>query len=646
MDKRPIKLCVCFVIVIQLCSGIYIQVPTIKPFNKVGQECPYDCSCNYDESSSYCDNGFSLSSLTDRTFMYSLKSLSIRRVEDVLLHIRLDEFTSLENLDLSSNVITILPEFSFKSNERLTDLKLSNNYIHEISVSTFSSQKDLTSLDLSHNNIRMCETDLFDALENLVYLNLSKNAITSLPLGVFKNQKALKVLDLSSNNMVYVTVEMLLGPLALQALNISRNNLVTISKDVASFSDHLAQFIISKNNFDCSCELEPIINKIIDNPLKFGNPDELICNRTYKLIELENQTLPCHPPRIEFISNSSSILTRHSTVLQCQSNGRPSSVNYWTTPLGINFSKESVRLLLRSYNITTIPFGTYKGCTGSLGIETKVIIQDDDSLFIDSMRGFLAGQFTCVCVNGIGSSNATVDLDIHEAITATKFMSMYIGAGCSFLFFLTGVIIGSISLCVQKCSCCCACCKCCSCAANEEEDKEFKFTVEDVDNIEQQKHSTLESCNSNDSYGSPDPPGTPFNSPIEQTPGASPMKCHTPNIENGEKSKSPNIKDTLDEVKVRLEKKMEKVRGHYHSIKESGSVYLTNIKDTGHQAKIKVKAGVVSGMEQVKFGVKSIKEFCGTGDMGAQTISALSFAPVPQTEVDVETDTGKQTTAV
>jgi hypothetical protein len=123
---------------------------------------------------------------------------------------------------------------------------------------------------------------------------------------------------------------------------------------------------------------------------------------------------------------------------------------------------------------------------------------------------------------------------------------------------------------------------------------------------------------------------------MEQTPRSSPRKCPTPSIDCSEKSKSPNIKDTLDEVKVRLEKKMIKVRGHYNSIRESGSVYLTNIKDSGKNAANKVTAGVVIGMEQVKYGVKSIKQFCGTGDMGSQTISALSFSENVDTEMTTE----------
>lgn len=640
---------VCVLILIQLCSGIYIKVPSTKePVHKM--ECPYDCFCNFQQSYIACDNGFSLLSLTDRTFMYRLKTVSIKRLEEVLLRVRFDQFTNLENLDLSSNVISTVPESSFRLNTKLTNLKLRNNYIHSFGASTFSTLRSLSSLDLSHNNIHSLDSPLFNTLNNLEYLNISKNALTNLPLGLFTMLKRLKVLDLSSNNIVYLTTEMLFGLSALKTLNISRNNLVTISNDVTLLSDRFVNFIVTKNNLDCSCELKPLIERISKNPLKYGNPEELICNNTFKLVEMENQTLPCTPPEVTFISNSSDILARRSVLLRCKSMNDSRAINYWKTPSGTFFSHENVRLVLKSYNVTTTSYAYYKGC--NLGRGAKVSIQDDGALYIDSMRGFLAGKFTCVAVNGVGSTNSSVDVGIYEAITDVKYMSLFICAGCSFLFFMIGVVMGSISLCVQKCSCCCSCCQCCSCAPAEdkledgieEDDEACKFTVEDIDEIERQKLSTLESCNSNDSYYSYEPPDTPFNSPTEQTPRSSPRKCPTPSVDFSDKSRSPNIKDTLDEVKVRLEKKMIKVRGHYHSIKESGSVYLTNIKDSGKHAANKVTAGVVIGMEQVKYGVKSIKEFCGTGDMGSQTISAVSFS----TNVDTEMTTGevKTTTTV
>lgn len=649
MKMKKCEEVVCVLILIQLCSGIYIKVPSTKePVHKM--ECPYDCFCNFQQSYIACDNGFSLLSLTDRTFMYRLKTVSIKRLEEVLLRVRFDQFTNLENLDLSSNVISTVPESSFRLNTKLTNLKLRNNYIHSFGASTFSTLRSLSSLDLSHNNIHSLDSPLFNTLNNLEYLNISKNALTNLPLGLFTMLKRLKVLDLSSNNIVYLTTEMLFGLSALKTLNISRNNLVTISNDVTLLSDRFVNFIVTKNNLDCSCELKPLIERISKNPLKYGNPEELICNNTFKLVEMENQTLPCTPPEVTFISNSSDILARRSVLLRCKSMNDSRAINYWKTPSGTFFSHENVRLVLKSYNVTTTSYAYYKGC--NLGRGAKVSIQDDGALYIDSMRGFLAGKFTCVAVNGVGSTNSSVDVGIYEAITDVKYMSLFICAGCSFLFFMIGVVMGSISLCVQKCSCCCSCCQCCSCAPAEdkledgieEDDEACKFTVEDIDEIERQKLSTLESCNSNDSYYSYEPPDTPFNSPTEQTPRSSPRKCPTPSVDFSDKSRSPNIKDTLDEVKVRLEKKMIKVRGHYHSIKESGSVYLTNIKDSGKHAANKVTAGVVIGMEQVKYGVKSIKEFCGTGDMGSQTISAVSFS----TNVDTEMTTGevKTTTTV
>ncbi|CAC5365841.1 unnamed protein product [Mytilus coruscus] len=599
--KSVLSINVILLILVHLSSSAYIPILSTKhpDMMVVNIKCPYECTCDFQISRAVCQNGFSLSILKDRRHMYQLKTLTIKRVEEVLMKITFDKFTMLENLDLSSNVISEVPKNAFKGNKKLKTLKLMNNYIDVLNFETFSSLSELVTLDLSHNNLHTFDSRLFDDLKNLEYLNLSMNAITDLPLGAFKELKNLRILDLTSNDLVHLTMPMLVGMETLHTLNISHNDLATIPDAVAQFSDNVFEFIISKNNFDCSCELQPLIKRIKANPSKYGNSDDLICNGKYHLLELENITMPCAPPEVYFITNSSSILARQSVLLQCKSYGVPQPVNYWKSPWGINFAQENVGNILQSYNISTVSSASYIGY--SLGLESIVEMKDGDSLYIDVMRGYFAGKFTCVTLNGIGASNFSMEVGIHDAIADTKSISYYIGAGSAFVILITGIIIG-----------------CCNCAETVPMEKDIKYTIEDIDELEEGKLSTLDSCASNEFYFSPDQPDTPFNSPTEQTPRESPRKCPTPSVDSSDKSKSPNIKDTLDEVKVRLEKKMEKVRGHYNSLKETGSGYLSNIKGS---AAIKV----ASGVESVKFGVRSIKEFCGTGDMGTQTISALSF---------------------
>lgn len=617
-----------FFVMIHFCWSIYLPKPSTHQPELIQAEpkCPYDCSCNFDLSYAICQNGFSLSLINDKFHMYQLRALSIKRVEDVLYVVDFDKFTKLENLDLRGNVISEVPDKSFHGLTVLKSLNLNSNYIHGLNKTVFKGLHSLQKLDISHNVLHTIEEELLDDLENLEVLNLSMNAIVTLPLGAFKNLRKLRVLDLTANELVQLTLPMFDGLVQLQVLNISHNNLVTVSETLAYFSDRLSEFIVSKNNFDCSCELVPLIDRIKSDPFKYGDPSEFICNGRFKLQQLENVTMPCELPKVYYISNSTSIMPHNSVLLQCESFGVPMSIHYWHTPWGENFAHVHVKDILKSYNISTISHSSYAGY--SLGLVSEISIKEDGALYINGMRGYFAGDYVCVALNGIGSSNYSVHLGIHTPIDGEVYtMAMVHGAGCMFLSLLVGIVIGLISLCVQKCSCC-KCCSCCSCA--EATKPEFKFTIEEIiDREDNNKHSTLESCNSNDSYYSLEPPGTPFNSPLDQTPRASPLKCPTPNMENGDRSKvSPNIKDTLDEVKVRLEKKMEKVRGHYHSIKETGSVYLSTIKGSA-------ATKVASGMEQVKFGVRSIKEFCGTGDMGTQTISALSFGP----DVDMATQT-------
>ncbi len=107
-----------------------------------------------------------------------------------------------------------------------------------------------------------------------------------------------------------------------------------------------------------------------------------------------------------------------------------------------------------------------------------------------------------------------------------------------------------------------------------------------------------------------------------------------------------------------VEKHKEKIRTRAHRMRESSSQYMQSIRETGtikmhniresssqyvrsmrssgtnaiqgiressSQYAHRVRAGVVMGVEQVKYHVQSMREFCGTGDIG-QTISTVSVS--------------------
>ncbi|WAR14702.1 hypothetical protein MAR_004807 [Mya arenaria] len=146
------------------------------------------------------------------------------------------------------------------------------------------------------------------------------------------------------------------------------------------------------------------------------------------------------------------------------------------------------------------------------------------------------------------------------------------------------------------------------------------------------------------------PPDPPVNSPTLR---CSPDKCVTPTNSEMDPSKgsSQHIWEQLDEVRSRLYygagRKIEKVRSHVRSftdtgslkireMKDAGSMKIQSIKESGSHAASVAKKTVTSGMFQVKYSVQSIKEFCGTGEMGPGTVSMVSVSTDVDTHEEVK----------
>ncbi|KAJ8320317.1 hypothetical protein KUTeg_001904, partial [Tegillarca granosa] len=178
---------------------------------------------------------------------------------------------------------------------------------------------------------------------------------------------------------------------------------------------------------------------------------------------------------------------------------------------------------------------------------------------------------------------------------------------------------------------------CSLCCEDEDAEKEFSKIDDKVESQESSESPTSTLRSENFFYDDDFTPTTPLNSPYGRTPRASPMKCVTP-VESPEKWRNSKVLDTLDEVKNRLEKRMDRVRGHVKAIRSSGSQYIQTIKETGSSAYGRVRAGMVIGVEQMKYGYQSIREFCGTGEMGNQTMSMIS--------VSTDVDTNEKSTVV
>ncbi|XP_052678741.1 leucine-rich repeat and fibronectin type-III domain-containing protein 2-like [Crassostrea angulata] len=619
--------------------SVYIQsISTHAPKkNNSIPDCPRFCECDQAKNV-YCSSyyeGFSFNSIPNALTVRSLNLFGGLRS----IPVEVRSLTGLRKLDLSRNSLTIVDKVTIGNPEILQMLDLSSNDIVKISPGAFTELVNLEILSLSENNLQTLPKDLFLGLTNLKTLRLSFNRIFSVPLGLFDHLHSLEELDLGSNIIQWLPGGVFQNMTNLKTLKLSENNLRSLSPDVLSHMKNYHDFSIELygNPWDCSCKLENFLEFLFLYKTNVSHLDMLVCHSPArllgtKLLDLVQTELRCDIPVIDEISDSQEVVVGSTVTLHCRASAENHAIGYWVTPLGEKISHIYYQEMLEQMNITTKPHLKYKHYGD---VFSEASISQNNTLTLTNFRDVFNETFQCVMINSAGNGTATLTLTAVTRLFTVEWVSMVVGGICALTALVIGLLVGTTKLCAIHI------CKCpCVLFEPRKPSNEPNYTFEEyTDDQNTYNRSSDDQDSYDDSYQQDESLlKVPVNSPVARTPRSSPRKCATPTPEEYLEKSRGNTNNTLNEVKVRLERKMEKVKSRVHSIRESGSQYLITIKDTGSIAANRVKAGVAMGVEQVKFGVMSMKEFCGTGDM-AQTVSVVSV----NTDVDSEEKSTKIT---
>lgn len=620
-------------------NSVYIQsISTLTPKkNNSEPDCPRFCECDHAKNA-YCASyyeGFSFNSIPSALIVRSLNLFGGLKS----IPVEVQSLTGLKKLDLSRNSLTTIGKVTFRNPDRLQMLDLSSNDIVKISAGAFTELVNLEILSLSENNLQTLPKDLFLGLTNLKTLRLSFNRIFSIPLGLFDQLHSLEELDLRSNVIHWIPGGVFQNLTNLKTLKLSENNLRSLSPDVLSDMKNYHDFSMELygNPWDCSCELENFLEFLFLYKANVSHLDMLDCYSPAKLLgtkllDLVQTKLRCDIPIIDEISDSQEVVVGSSVTLHCQASAENHAIGYWVSPMGEKISHIYNQEMLEQMNITTKPHLKYKH-NGDVFSEAS--ISQNNTLTLTNFRDVFNETFVCVMVNSAGNDTATLTLTAVTQLFTVEWVSLVIGGISALTALVFGLLVGTIKLCAIHI------CKCqCVLFEHRKPSNEPNYTFEEYTDDQITYNRSSDDQDSYDESYQQDESllKVPVNSPVAHTPRSSPRKCATPTPEEYLDKGRGNTNNTLNEVKVRLERKMEKVKSRVHSIRESGSQYLITIKDTGSIAANRVKAGVAMGVEQVKFGVMSMKEFCGTGDM-AQTVSVVSV----NTDVDSEEKSTKIT---
>ncbi|KAE8573117.1 Putative toll family protein 10 [Halyomorpha halys] len=137
---------------------------------------------------------------------------------------------SLQYLNASSNQLVALPPELFQSTRDLREIYLNNNSISVLAPGLLEGLDQLLVLDLSYNELTSAwvNRDTFSGLVRLVVLNLGHNQLSKIDSHVFQDLYSLQILNLEHNEIECISEGAFMYLSNLHALTLSHNKLVNV----------------------------------------------------------------------------------------------------------------------------------------------------------------------------------------------------------------------------------------------------------------------------------------------------------------------------------------------------------------------------------------------------------------------------------
>ncbi|XP_021170470.2 insulin-like growth factor-binding protein complex acid labile subunit isoform X1 [Fundulus heteroclitus] len=188
-----------------------------------------------------------------------LQSNNISRVEDG----GFAQLEFLQKLDLSWNRVAALAEGFSLGLASLRELQLSHNRLTSLDARSFLHLDGLQRLNLSDNGVRTVQARSFASMSGLRQLHLQRNRLTSLRSGAFTMLRSLELLDLSGNRLQEMEPAVFSPLASVTLLNLADNRFSTVCfKTLLSVRTHGTHVLLRGNPWNCDCELQRVFRKL------------------------------------------------------------------------------------------------------------------------------------------------------------------------------------------------------------------------------------------------------------------------------------------------------------------------------------------------------------------------------------------------
>uniref|UniRef100_A0A1B0CD26 Putative membrane glycoprotein lig-1 n=1 Tax=Lutzomyia longipalpis TaxID=7200 RepID=A0A1B0CD26_LUTLO len=173
-------------------------------------------------------------------------SVSHNRIE-VLEVEALEKLPKLQHLDISRNLLTVLPKNIFPPNCRIRSLNLNYNVIEKIHGHALDNLRHLTEIKMNGNKLTSIEYETFANLASLRRLQMADNQLETIPGLTFRNQAHLRHLRLRNNRIHTLNDGAFHGCVNLETLELDGNGISVISKGWLFNLTSLTQLSLSGN---------------------------------------------------------------------------------------------------------------------------------------------------------------------------------------------------------------------------------------------------------------------------------------------------------------------------------------------------------------------------------------------------------------
>lgn len=246
--------------------------------------------------------------LTDISYLKGLANVTTLDLTGNLIEVLpeglLDNLPNLENLYLDANKIQSIPKDFFKNSKKLKQFYISSNKLSALHKADFKGLENIEDLSAGNNLIMSVEPGTFDGFTKLYSLALAKNKLSELPLNLLSPLTSLRMIFLEENGLTSIPEDLAHAAL-LEKLYIGRNKITKLEKKtfenltklklVNARSNRIAK--VDEGVFTNNNALEEI--NLFDNDLSKFSMNELP-----KLVDLSNISLNLRMNRMTEVDSS------------------------------------------------------------------------------------------------------------------------------------------------------------------------------------------------------------------------------------------------------------------------------------------------------------------------------------------------------